>query len=342
MRIRNLLTPVLVLLIFCSFSQISVTAQDDLAGLLLTVNSNGDAPDANAGDRVCADSGRRCTLRAAIEESNAGSTRNAIIFDLAQPAIIVLTLGELSVSKNLDIVGPGARRLTVQRSTVAGTPNFRIFHLPVGQTSFNIRGITIKNGNDFAGGGLFIQEGNIVALYDVALSENRATAGGGIANFATLSIFRSLLNSNIAINQGGAITSTVGSASLSIISSTLTENSASFGGALDNVGSAVLINNTISRNAASSGSSSIFSNPLGNVKVMNTIIGRDIGQTVPTIQGQFQSLGNNIVTNSQGSTGFTNGVNSDQVSNNNSIDPIVLIRCSETSRTMAVKPIPWL
>ena len=297
-------------------------------GSLFTVNSPVDSTDASPGDGLCADATGQCTLRAAISESNALNPdlgRNAIIFALPQPAVIALTLGKLSVIKNLDIVGPGARRLTVQRSIAVGTPNFRIFHVPAGQTSLNIYGITIRNGNANAdaGGGLFIESGNSASLTDVAVSGNHAMAGGGIANFGTLSILRSLINSNASDNQGGAITNVSSIANTTITSSTLTGNSASFGGAIDNGGSLLLINDTISRNSASLGSSGVFNSPLGTARVLNTIIGRDISQSVPMLQGAFQSLGNNLISLSGPSTGFIDGVNGDQVGSFNPIDPLL-------------------
>ena len=40
-----------------------------------------------------------------------------------------------------------------------------------------------------------------------------------------------------------------------------------------------------------------------------------------SLSGSFVSLGNNIVTDARGSAGFVNGVNGDQVSDNNAVDP---------------------
>ncbi|MGN6184328.1 MAG: CSLREA domain-containing protein, partial [Thermoanaerobaculia bacterium] len=47
-----------------------------------TVNSTADAPDANAGDSVCATSGSVCTLRAAIQEANALAGTDSIFFSI--------------------------------------------------------------------------------------------------------------------------------------------------------------------------------------------------------------------------------------------------------------------
>ena len=295
-------------------------------GSLFTVNDSGDSMDASPGDNICADVNGRCTLRAAIVESNADTQQNIIIFDLPQPAVINLLLGELSISKTLNIVGPGARRLAVQRSTAGGTPNFRIFHVPAMPVALNIYGLTIRNGNaaSDAGGGLFVETGSAASLTDVAVTGNRAMFGGGIAVFGRLTILRSLINSNVSDNQGGGITNSSLAANTTITSSTFTDNSGAFGGAIDNGGGTLLlINDTISRNSASQGSSSVFSAPRGTVQVLNTIIGRDLSQIGPMLQGAFQSLGNNLVSLSGPSTGFINNVNGDQVGSFNPIDPLL-------------------
>ena len=112
MKSRNLLTVALAIPLFCWVPAHS----QDVNGLLLTVNSTADSRDALTGDRVCADEQGRCTLRAAVEETNSNATRDAIIFDIPQPSVIELTFGELFLVQSLDILGPGARRLTIQRA----------------------------------------------------------------------------------------------------------------------------------------------------------------------------------------------------------------------------------
>ena len=294
-------------------------------GSLFTVNSTADSNDASPGDYICADAANRCTLRAAVEESNVSSLRNAIVFDLPHPIVIDLALGELSVLKILDIVGPGARRLTIQRSMVAGTPNFRVFHVPNGRNILNMRGLTIRNGNaaGASGGGLLAGTESIVNLTDVAITGNHANAGGGIAAFGIMTVLRTLINSNVATDNGGALLNANGAFLTTITNSTITGNSANTSGAIDNNANLVLINNTISRNSATIAPSSIRSGFGGTVKVLNTILGRDASHPVALIEGAFQSAGNNIVTDSRGSSGFVNGINSDRVSENNLIDPLL-------------------
>src|SRR3982751_1995425 len=124
---RTFLTWTFVLMIFAIFVLTSASAQpySFKPGLLLTVNNNGDGTDVTPGDGLCATSAGICTLRAAIEESNTffDDNNNVIVFDLPQPAVIDLTRGELVITQRLQIVGPGARRLTVRRSTQPSTPN---------------------------------------------------------------------------------------------------------------------------------------------------------------------------------------------------------------------------
>ena len=60
---------------------------------------------------------------------------------------VTLTSGELVIDKNLTITGPGANRLTVQRSTNAS--EFRIFNISSSTVTVSISGITISNGIAF-------------------------------------------------------------------------------------------------------------------------------------------------------------------------------------------------
>src|SRR5207253_1773286 len=89
------------------------------AAATITVRSN-----AEAGGSC---PGATCTLRQAIATAAAGDT---IDFDLAMvTSPISLSSGELAINKDLTISGPGANMLTLQRSTIGGTPQFGIFHI---------------------------------------------------------------------------------------------------------------------------------------------------------------------------------------------------------------------
>jgi CSLREA domain-containing protein len=125
----------LLLLSLCAVTEARAQGSFQISiGPLFTVNSTADTVDANPGDGLCADSNGQCTLRAAIQESNQEpipnvTSTNVIIFALPNPAVIDLTLGELNITSGIWMFGPGARRLTVQRSFAPGTADFRIFRV---------------------------------------------------------------------------------------------------------------------------------------------------------------------------------------------------------------------
>jgi hypothetical protein len=318
MRIKNLLVLTILSILFCLLGLSAVLAQSP--AVLLAINDTGDSIDANPGDGTCADATGHCTLRAAIEESNT-THGNVIIFDLPKPAVINLTLGELNILSSMDIVGPGARLLTIQRSSAVGTPDFRIFHVQVAtRESFGIQQVTIRNGSAETGGALFVEANASAQLFDVAVTNNRATSGGALAVSGSVWVVRSLINANTATGQGGGIFN-VGGSTVYVTASTLTGNSAPTAGAIDNHGLLTLVNATVSRNSATESCSGIFSRSDGTVTALNTIIGGDASAAAMTAQGTFQSAGNNLITDARGSSGFTNGVNSDQVSDNDLIDP---------------------
>ena len=324
MKIVNFSLVIIGLLFFINSAVINVPAQSN--GQVITVTNNGDSLDINPGDNICADSTGQCTFRAAIQEANATPGNDVIIFALSRPSVIDLSIGQLPISQNVAIVGPGARALTLQRSSSAGTPDFRIFNVPNNSgTNIIIRGITIKNGNALnspSGGGINVERGNTVNLTDVAISNNRAVVGGGIANAGTVNLMRCLLNSNTANAQGGAIINLDSLSVFNIFNSTITNNSAETAGAINNNGNLLLVNNTITNNFGTNLVSSTSNGSGGTINILNTIIGND-ASSVNTLQGSFTSYGSNIITDARGSTGFVNGVNNDQVSNNNTINPLL-------------------
>lgn len=308
----------MLLAIFVLFA---IGAHGQNAGRVITVNDVGDSVDASPGDGLCRDAAGKCTLRAAINESNATTGTDAIIFDVPAPAVITLTLGELLITNQVGIFGRGARRLSVVRSSVPNTQSFRIFNIAA-QT--HLMGMTIQNGHSFTNGGAILASTR-VNIKDLAITGNRAVFGGGIAlqgdgvSMGTAFVERCLVNGNIATGQGGGIYVSSGMG-VTIKSTTMTNNSAQVGGGLANLGGIAMANTTISGNHAGAGASGIRNHSGGIVYTINTIIGRDVGQSVPLVEGEFDSMGDNLVTNTTGSSGWQS---SDITSTNNSIDPML-------------------
>ncbi|MEP7076575.1 MAG: choice-of-anchor Q domain-containing protein [Acidobacteriota bacterium] len=317
------LLPLAVCLSMGLFAFASTSAAQPKAQVF-TVDSTADTPDADPGDGGCADAGGQCTLRAAIDEANSiAATRDVIIFALPNPSVIELTQGELLITENAAIVGPGARRLTIERSSSVGVGAFRIFHIANSFPQVDIRGMKIRNGDagDQDGGGILVDHGNAV-LTDLAISENKAVSGGGIANTGVFTMSRCLVNSNAASSNGGGIYVSTTSGGSQVLDSTITDNAALNGGGIHTSSGSLLVNDTIAANMATTDAQSIFaagSDPVF-VRVLNTIIGNDPASSVTSLSGAFFSFGNNIVTDARGSTSFINGVNGDQVSDNNAID----------------------
>lgn len=196
------LTAVVALLSFASQAQ------------ALTVNSLGDGSDVNLGNGTCATAGNVCTLRAAIQESDAQLGGN---IDFSVNGTIDIG-SELTFRYPLSINGPGPDDLTVRRDPDSAS-EFRIFHVnsavsgPLGAT---FAGIKITNGVSrfplFAGGsqghgGAISTTGTVVlTIRDAAIVGNEARGenlaeGGGIWAGASQGGSVRILDSTIANNK---------------------------------------------------------------------------------------------------------------------------------------------
>lgn len=159
-------------------------------------------------------------------------------------------------------------------------------------------------------------------MFEMWFSGNSAGKGGAVSNEGTLNITRSLFANNSASAEGGAIHLASGS-SMVLTNTTHTSNAAATGGAIYAAGNLLSANNTVTHNSATASASSIASAPGASIGMMNTIVGADTSLPVTTLAGTFNSLGNNMVADARGATGFEDGVNNDQVSENNAIDPLL-------------------
>ncbi len=152
------------------------------------------------------------SLRAAIANASSGSTINFAnnVHD------IKLTTGELVISKNLDIEGPGASQLTI-----SGNDASRVFDVKSGDT-LTLANLTVANGlfsgplpasmvgvfsgtgtGAGGGGGILNEAGATLNLNNDTITNNQAihgssplaftVLGGGILNLGTTSYCRVLL-----------------------------------------------------------------------------------------------------------------------------------------------------
>jgi len=169
---------------------------------------------ADDGDGTCTDT--KCTLRDAITFASGGAT---ITFGVT--GTITLAQGQLIITKNLTIAGPGADRLAVD-----GNHKSREFF--IADVPANISGLTIQNGKESTG--------------------ELDSFGGGITNFGHLTLTNVTISGNNSVGQvgGGIFNKSV----LTIVGSTITGNAAGTGGGIANVGTATIVNSTISGDSA--------------------------------------------------------------------------------------------
>jgi len=252
------------------------------AGKTFTVNSTLDQVDANPGDGTCATASAVCTLRAAIQESNAYTGTDAVTIVLSNKKY-TLTIagrgedaaatGDLDITRSVTIKGKGSTKTFIN-----GNKLDRVLHIKyvTGALTVNISGVAIQNGmaedsyfaNTVEGGGILIDRAT-VTLTNCAVSENSAVSatdnvsgGGGIYvyNAGTLTVKNSVISNNTVqaaqTAAGGGIYNESGTVILT--GSTVSGNSAwcpgsgAYGGGIWNIGVAfTMTNTTVSRNTVS-------------------------------------------------------------------------------------------
>ncbi len=133
------------------------------------------------------------SLRAALAVGNIITFDPNVFAPSSAPHVINLATALPALSANVQILGPGANVVTVQRSTAAGTPNFPVFTVDSGapvdlngvRPNVTISGLTIAHGNvpGANGGGIFNHTGQIFVT-NCGITGNTASQGGGIYNDA--------------------------------------------------------------------------------------------------------------------------------------------------------------
>jgi hypothetical protein len=223
------------------------------------------------------------SLRQAVLDSNALPGADTINFNsqlFSTNRTITLTSGELLISDNLSVVGPGANVLTISGNNV--TRVFDVHGSTILNVSFSSLTITKGISNNFSGGiagygadltiqgcvitgnkgysgggigsaGLTLTTGfGFLTLTDCQVSNNTATSfrGGGIWEIGGLVLQRSTILGNVAADSGGGAFAT---SSFVMDNSTVTGNSSGFrgGGLYVRETSVSIRNSTISGNTAS-------------------------------------------------------------------------------------------
>ena len=176
-----------------------------------------------------------CTLREAINAANANANNNTITFAPGVVGQITLQLGQLTISHDVTIIGPGAKTLAITVSNIsssfhisggaiAGISGLNIRNEVVGFNSYT--GMTIDGGSSlaltacnvsgFRSTGIF--NGGTLSLNSCTIAGNSGDNGGGISNYGFLGVTNSTISGNGASSAGGVYNHPTGT--LTLISST--------------------------------------------------------------------------------------------------------------------------
>ncbi|HMY74889.1 MAG TPA: Ig domain-containing protein, partial [Blastocatellia bacterium] len=222
----------------------------------LNVNDPGDTTDALAGDGVCADAAGRCTLRAALEEADALTPCGAITINLNVTGVINLGTALPPLTHDLQIIGPGAAALTIQRQATA---LFRVLEIAGGRT-VQLSGVTVRQGSV---GGFLVQGGGILSngystLTDCVIADNQTNDGDGgglaVGGAGSVALVRTIVRNNQALGRQGFGGGISGIGTLSVTDCTVTDNHADAGGG--GISAGVLFDmtrSTVNNNTASQG-----------------------------------------------------------------------------------------
>ncbi len=173
----------------------------------------------------CTASANDCSLRRAIETANDGDTIafDPTVFNLtsvAPQAQTIVLVGEIAITSDITITGPGASVLSVD----AGPGTNRIFNVAAG-TTVSMSGVTLTGGSlpASSGGAILAGSGSNLSLTGVTVTGNTAFVGGAIVAYNVLNITNSVITGNSAPGGGGAI-SLVELGSLTLTNSTVSDN----------------------------------------------------------------------------------------------------------------------
>ena len=226
------------------------------------------------------------TLAEAVEYAGAEPGAYTISFDPSLAGQTIAVPAGLTIAGQVTIDGTAAPGLVLSGGAVAGTLG-SVSVLTVAQGAIaTIQDLTITDGSSVYGGG--IDNNGTLSVIAATIENNTADRGGGIYNGGTLTLIDSTVAGNFT-NPAATLATTLS------------------GAGIDNSGSLDLIDSTIAGNAADNGSGGgVFDESNGTATLQGTIIATNTGQYgSPDVAGAFVSLGQNLIGNPTGGTGFT-------------------------------------
>lgn len=227
------------------------------AAVSFVVDDPADTFDRAPGDGVCADDAGRCTLRAAVDETNALAGADVITL----PAGSYRLTARLWLTDALSLHGAGSSFTYLDGGNTTGLLWVRAADEGSRAPIVTLTGITVERGRTRSadsGAGLIVNEGAEVTCTDCRIRDHVSSVfGGGVRNDGTLRLVRSEVTGNsLPLGTQGGLTSTGGGifnngqATLQIIQTLIADNAATRGGGIGNQGRLELVNATVSGNRA--------------------------------------------------------------------------------------------
>jgi CSLREA domain-containing protein len=254
---------------------------------------------ADPGDGTC--DATECTLREAIGAANGAAGADTVTFAATVTGSIDLNAGDLEITDELIVQGPGAEVLAVD-----GYNNDRVFYIGTADTQpVTISGLTIRNGQApglySVGGGIYASPGsgtlrvaNSVVAYNQAFEVtgkyDAEGVGGGIAAVETagLTIVDSQVRQNNAAEAGGGIFAY--DTETTITGSTIRNNSLAKylgggGGVFSDEATLTITGSRVVSNNASEGAGVLVEDTASGETAGVSITGSDLSGNIAKYQG---------------------------------------------------------
>jgi len=197
---------------------------------------------------------------------------------------------DIDIGKDLTIIGAGSG-LTI----IDGTNHDTVITVQTGVT-VSISGISIINGSSDSNSGGGIYNDGTLTLTDCTVSSNTAPIyGGGIYNHGSgaLNIYSSTISGNTTTNSGSAGGGIYNSGTVSMWNSTVSGNTSDYGGGIYNNTSITLSQCTVSSNTATYYGGGIWNGANSDLK--STIVADNTAPIGPDFDNALDSYGYNLI-----------------------------------------------
>jgi len=232
-------------------ASLCATAAQTLTPITCTVTRADDTggPSGNPGDlRDCIN---QINANPVTVNGNAPPNNGANTIDLGGVSGTIKLQSVLPlIQSSVNILGPGARQLTV-----SGAKAYQVLTINSGAAVY-ISSLTIANGFAYDSGGGILNNGTLTVTNSTFSGNSATLDGGGISNSGTLTVSNSTFSGNSATGAGGSI---FNGGMLKVTNSTLSGNTAgNNGGGIYNTGGKASLANSIVAGNTAAGSADDF------------------------------------------------------------------------------------